>query len=83
MSKLCLSLRQYAGNVCVYGPVSPCDGDWYGGLRAADAPAFLEALLAVPIDSQGGPADPVLARHWRGRLGLSKDEQVPLHHSPK
>jgi len=68
--------RQYAGNVCVYGPASPCDGDWYGGLRGADAAAFLAALLDARIDSAGGPAEPLLARHWRGRLGLTKDEQA-------
>ena len=68
---------QYAGNVVVYGPASPCDGDWYGGLRAADARPFLAALLAMPLDAVGGPADALLARHWRGRMGLAKDDQVP------
>ena len=68
---------QYAGNVVVYGPASPCDGDWFGGLRAHDAPAFLQALVQMSLDSVGGPAGPVLARHWRGRMGLAKDDQVP------
>ena len=74
MLPLCL---QYAGNVVVYGPSSPCDGDWFGGLRASNAPAFLRALLHMPLGSVGGPADPLLARHWRGRMGLTKDDQVP------
>ncbi|KAK9827965.1 hypothetical protein WJX81_002585 [Elliptochloris bilobata] len=70
--------HKYAANVCVYGPASPCDGDWFGGVRAADAPAFLQALLRTPIGSEGVPADPLLARHWRGRMGLSKDDQMRL-----
>ena len=24
---------QYAGNVLVYGAMSPCDGDWFGGVN--------------------------------------------------
>ncbi len=34
---------QYAGNVLVFGN-HPCSGDWFGGLRADDAEAFIAAL---------------------------------------
>ena len=34
---------QYAGNVLVFG-AHPCSGDWFGGLRADDAEAFIAAL---------------------------------------
>lgn len=40
---------QYAGNVLVMGAISPCDGDWYGGLRADDAESFLTALTGVEV----------------------------------
>lgn len=36
---------QYAGNVVVYGGISPCDGDWFGGVTADNSLFFLEALL--------------------------------------
>ena len=28
---------QYAGNVLVYGAMSPCDGDWFGGVNDSNA----------------------------------------------
>ena len=42
---------QYAGNVLVMGAITPCDGDWYGGLRADDAESFLTALTGVEVCS--------------------------------
>ncbi|KAK9810783.1 hypothetical protein WJX73_006819 [Symbiochloris irregularis] len=65
-----------AGNVLVYGAVSPSDGDCFGGLNANNAEDFLDALLDLQVDADGGPADPILRQWWRGRMGLSKAEQL-------
>lgn len=71
--------HKHAGNVLVHGAVHPCDGDWFGGLSAPAAGAFLDALLGMEVGADGGAEDPVLRRWWRGRLGLSKAEQRALH----
>ena len=42
-------LHQYAGNVIVHGPLSPYDGEWYGGLKADDAEQFIQELLMLPV----------------------------------
>jgi hypothetical protein len=70
--------HKYAGNVVVYGRSHPADGDWYGGLHAAHAEVFLDALLNMEIGVDGGAEDPMLREFWRGRIGLSKEEQVDL-----
>ena len=71
-------LLQYAGNVLVYGPASPCDGDWYGGVTADGAEAFLDALLAADVGGHGGVGSAPLRPLWRGRMGLSKAEQLQV-----
>jgi len=48
-SDLSLCAVQYAGNVLVMGAITPCDGDWYGGLRADDAETFVNALTNVEV----------------------------------
>ena len=40
---------QYAGNVLVYGSISTCDGDWYGGVDKGNAEAFLDALVGTEV----------------------------------
>ncbi len=40
---------QYAGNVLVYGAVSPCDGDWFGGVNEANADAFLHGVISAEV----------------------------------
>ena len=80
-------MLQYAGNVLVYGPASPCDGDWYGGVTADSAEAFLDALFGADVAGHGGVSEPALRPLWRGRMGLTKEEQVQvrpvvtLHHA--
>jgi hypothetical protein len=80
-------MLQYAGNVLVYGPASPCDGDWYGGVTADSAETFLDALFGADVASHGGVSEPALRPLWRGRMGLTKEEQVQvrpvvtLHHA--
>lgn len=71
-------LLQYAGNVLVYGAVSPCDGDWYGGVTAEAAVGFLDALTGADISGHGGVSEAALKPLWRGRMGLSKDEQLQV-----
>ncbi|CAK0734722.1 hypothetical protein CVIRNUC_000472 [Coccomyxa viridis] len=68
--------HKYAGNVLVYGPASPCDGDWYGGVTADCAEAFLDALMAADVGGHGGVGSAPLRPLWRGRMGLSKAEQL-------
>ena len=70
---------QYAGNVLVYSAVSPCDGDWFGGVSAANAGAFLDALADADVGGSGGVGEERLRPFWR--MGLSKQEQlqVALH----
>eukprot|EP00887_Chlorella_sp_A99_P004917 scaffold4.g4917.t1 len=51
------------------------DGDWFGGLHAGNAEEFLDALLASKAEA-GGAGDAALRRWWRGRIGMSKDQQV-------
>ena len=33
----------------VYGPRSPCDGDWFGGISAGDAELFLDTVLTLEV----------------------------------
>ncbi len=40
---------QYAGNVLVFGAISPNDGDWYGGVSADEAEEFLTALTEIEV----------------------------------
>lgn len=70
--------HKYAGNVIAYGGSHPADGDWYGGLHGAHAEVFLDCLLNMEIGVDGGAEDPVLREYWRGRMGLSKEEQIEL-----
>jgi hypothetical protein len=67
--------HQYAGNVIVYGTKQPSAGTWFGGLSADQVDEFLAVLKALPLS--GDPAcDRVLRKWWRGRVGLTKEEQV-------
>ncbi len=40
---------QYAGNVLVYGAMSPCDGDWFGGVNDSNAAEFLSGVLDAEV----------------------------------
>lgn len=48
-------------------------GDWYGFLNASDVSSFLDAVLE----------NKVVWNKWRGRMGLSKDDQVKLYQQAK
>ncbi|KAK9846037.1 hypothetical protein WJX84_004822 [Apatococcus fuscideae] len=68
--------HKYAGNVVVYGQMSPCDGDWFGGVTVANAAQFLSSLVEMEVGSNGPLDDPCLRPLWRGRIGQSKSEQL-------
>ncbi len=42
-------MLQYAGNVIVCGQLSPCDGDWFGGVTEQNASKFLERLVKMEV----------------------------------
>lgn len=48
---LCSSspMLQYAGNVIVFGHMSPCDGDWFGGVNEGNAANFLKSLVEMEV----------------------------------
>ena len=69
---------QYAGNVLVYSAISPCNGDWFGGINPENAEAFLDAVADVEFGSSGGVSDDTLRQYWRGRMGLTKEEQLQV-----
>lgn len=67
--------HKYAGNVLVFGAISPSDGDWFGGVQPENAADFLSGLTDAEVGSEGGIDSAVLRPFWRGRMGMSKDEQ--------
>ncbi|GAA5924077.1 hypothetical protein JCM3775_005589 [Rhodotorula graminis] len=58
--------HKWAANALVYREGGGCD--WYGLLRADDAPKLID--LALAPSSSSSASEPWYAR-WRGRLGLS------------
>lgn len=52
-----------------------------GQLRPEDVPSVLDAI-AARMDAVGvryhPDVAPLLPRHWRGRMGLDKEEQIEL-----
>ena len=66
--------HKYAGNVVCYGAVHPCDGDWFGGVSAANAADFLDALLAVEVRRRLGslPAAAEWPRAHQPTPGVSR-----------
>ncbi|KAF9507108.1 hypothetical protein BS47DRAFT_1398902 [Hydnum rufescens UP504] len=70
--------HKYAGNV-----LDLPNGDWYGSVTADDAPAFLRALLssseALGVGSRSVQDDILLWSKWRGRMGMTNDEQLAYY----
>ncbi|KAF8884423.1 Sucrase/ferredoxin-like-domain-containing protein [Gymnopilus junonius] len=68
--------HKYAANVLLFP-----QGDWLGIVKPEDAPAIVsEACEALqrgikPLDHS---APPLFPSHWRGRMGLSREEQKSL-----
>ncbi|KAF9447355.1 hypothetical protein P691DRAFT_671682 [Macrolepiota fuliginosa MF-IS2] len=65
--------HKYAANLLVYP-----HGEWLGQLRLGDVPHVIDTVLAHPIRPFTGQDSPILPTHWRGRMGLGKDEQISL-----
>ena len=56
---LSLTVLQYAGNVIVFGHMSPCDGDWFGGVNEHNAATFLKSLVEMEV----GVLSPLPSQH--------------------
>ncbi|KZT38273.1 hypothetical protein SISSUDRAFT_1062109 [Sistotremastrum suecicum HHB10207 ss-3] len=66
--------HKYAANVLVFP-----HGDWYGNLKPEHVPTFLDTVLAAsPSKRSYEPPDHPLSSFWRGRMGLSKSQQIDL-----
>lgn len=72
--------HRYAPNLLIY-PY----GDWYGLLSPAQVPQILAEIQAAaenrgvrPLEKTEEPVLSHLREHWRGRMGLSKEEQTAL-----
>ena len=70
--------HKYAGNV-----IDLPNGDWYGSVTADDASAFFRALLSssepLGIGLRRAEDDILLWSKWRGRMGMTDDEQVAYY----
>ncbi|KAL0579757.1 hypothetical protein V5O48_002251 [Marasmius crinis-equi] len=68
--------HKFAPNMLVYPR-----GDWLGQLEVEDIPGTLESIIQTTTRA---PFPTVLGfpkQKWRGRMGLSKEEQLELYHS--
>ncbi|KAL1741958.1 Sucrase/ferredoxin-like-domain-containing protein [Schizophyllum fasciatum] len=62
-----------AANVLLYP-----HGEWFGLLRPEHVPDLLQQALSVPARPRTADDAPLFRDHWRGRMGLSQDEQKLL-----
>ncbi|RDB25995.1 Altered inheritance of mitochondria protein 32 [Hypsizygus marmoreus] len=65
--------HQYAANLLVYP-----HGEWLGRLKPHDVLSVLSSILEHAPRPFSGQMPPLVPQHWRGRMGLSKDEQIQL-----
>ncbi|KIJ62282.1 hypothetical protein HYDPIDRAFT_94667, partial [Hydnomerulius pinastri MD-312] len=65
--------HKYAANVLVYP-----HGEWLGEVEPENVPEILDAILERPIRPMNAEEMPICPLHWRGRMGLGKDEQIEL-----
>ncbi|KAN0082538.1 Sucrase/ferredoxin-like domain containing protein [Tylopilus felleus] len=65
--------HEYAANMLVYP-----HGEWLGHVKPGDVPEIINAILARPTRPMHPEEIPICPSHWRGRMGLSKDEQIAL-----
>jgi hypothetical protein len=52
-----------------------------GNLTPDSIPGVLDAILRRPPIPTNATEPPLSLSHWRGRMGLNKDEQVQLYDS--
>ncbi|GMH38083.1 hypothetical protein BSKO_05967 [Bryopsis sp. KO-2023] len=71
--------HKYAGNVVVYFPRSPNNGDWFGGINEQNCGKLLDQLTTKEIGENGLESD-FLRKCWRGKMGLTIDEQLQHIH---
>ncbi|KAG6831013.1 hypothetical protein H0H92_013200 [Tricholoma furcatifolium] len=60
------------------GEVGHVGGHKLGMLQPEDAPAIVAKLLQSPIQPYNHEREPIVPLHWRGRMGMAKDEQIQL-----
>ncbi|KZT19414.1 hypothetical protein NEOLEDRAFT_969832 [Neolentinus lepideus HHB14362 ss-1] len=67
--------HKYAANVLVYP-----HGEWLGNVRPEHVPSIVDAVLARPLQpSARNDEPPLLPELWRGRMGLTIDQQIALY----
>jgi len=68
--------HKYAANVLIYPR-----GEWLGYVKPEDVPTILDRALeehSLDLDWDPSTAPLLIPRHWRGRMGLEKEEQLTL-----
>jgi len=65
--------HKYAANVLIYP-----HGEWLGLVQPEDVPSIIDTVLAGPLRPLTANDAPLHPSHWRGRMGLSKGEQLDL-----
>ncbi|KAF9223129.1 hypothetical protein BS17DRAFT_734723 [Gyrodon lividus] len=65
--------HKYAANVLVYP-----HGEWLGKVEPENVPEILDAILERPVRPMNAEEMPISPSHWRGRMGLGKEEQIEL-----
>jgi len=68
--------HKHAANLLVYP-----HGEWLGNVSPDSVPDILDAILQRPSIPSTANEAPLSLLHWRGRMGLTKEEQVQLYHS--
>ncbi|KAJ6598298.1 Sucrase/ferredoxin-like-domain-containing protein [Mycena vulgaris] len=68
--------HQFAANLLVFP-----HGEWLGMLTPHHVPLVLNAILSSEQRPCTSFDPPLCHDHWRGRMGLAKDEQLSLHSS--
>ncbi|KAF9235470.1 Sucrase/ferredoxin-like-domain-containing protein [Melanogaster broomeanus] len=65
--------HKYAANVLVYP-----HGEWLGEVEPENVPEILDGILERPVRPMHAEEMPICPSHWRGRMGLGKEEQIEL-----
>ncbi|KAJ8076952.1 hypothetical protein PM082_001375 [Marasmius tenuissimus] len=68
--------HKFAPNMLVYPR-----GDWLGQLSIDNIPETLESIIRTSISTPSPSQIDFPKKNWRGRMALSKEEQLELYHS--
>ncbi|KAF8799809.1 hypothetical protein BYT27DRAFT_7119436 [Phlegmacium glaucopus] len=68
--------HKYAANLLMFP-----HGEWLGLLTAEDAPRVIHEVCRQEVRPRAIERPPLMARNWRGRMGLSKAESIELWNS--